>query len=53
MSFFSSDLLGFWSEWIRPSAGLPTVWWALLIAAAAAVSSPVATSKAITQEKAP
>ncbi|HZF83400.1 MAG TPA: cation:proton antiporter [Burkholderiaceae bacterium] len=37
MSFFSSDLLGFWSEWIRPSAGLPTVWWALLVAAAAAV----------------
>ena len=35
-SFFSSDLLGFWAEWVRPSAGLPTVLWALLLAAAAA-----------------
>lgn len=36
-SFLSNDLLlGFWSEWVRPSAGLPTVLWSLLIAAAAA-----------------
>jgi len=35
-SFFSNDLLGFWSEWVRPSAGLPTVLWSLLLAAAAA-----------------
>jgi len=31
-----NDLLGFWSEWLRPSAGLPTVQWSLLLAAAAA-----------------
>ena len=31
-----NDLLGFWSEWLRPSAGLPTVLWSLLLAAAAA-----------------
>lgn len=36
MNLFSNDLLGFWSEWVRPSAGLPTVLWALLLAAAAA-----------------
>jgi Kef-type K+ transport system membrane component KefB len=35
-SFFSNDLLGFWSEWVRPSAGLPTVLWSLLLATAAA-----------------
>ena len=35
-SFFTNDLLGFWSEWLRPSAGLPTVLWSLLLAAAAA-----------------
>ena len=35
-SFFSNDLLGFWAEWVRPSAGLPTVLWSLLLAAAAA-----------------
>ena len=37
MSFLPSELAGFWAEWIRPTAGLPTVWWALLIAVAAAV----------------
>lgn len=35
-SFLPADLLGFWAEWLRPSAGLPTVLWALLLAAAAA-----------------
>lgn len=30
------DLMLNWSEWIRPSAGLPTVQWALLLALAAA-----------------
>jgi Kef-type K+ transport system membrane component KefB len=35
-SFFSTDLLGFWADWVRPSAGLPTVLWSLLLAAAAA-----------------
>jgi Kef-type K+ transport system membrane component KefB len=35
-SFIPNDLLGFWSEWVRPSAGLPTVLWSLLLAAAAA-----------------
>ncbi|HEY0200772.1 MAG TPA: cation:proton antiporter, partial [Burkholderiaceae bacterium] len=29
------ELSGFWAEWLRPSAGLPTVQWALLLAAAA------------------
>ena len=32
----TNDLLGFWAEWLRPSAGLPTVLWSLLLAAAAA-----------------
>ena len=36
MNFFTSELLGFWAEWVRPTAGLPTVGWALLVAAAAA-----------------
>jgi len=31
-----SDFLDFWSQWLRPSAGLPTVAWSLLLAAAAA-----------------
>jgi Kef-type K+ transport system membrane component KefB len=35
-SLLPADLLGFWAEWLRPSAGLPTVLWALLLAAAAA-----------------
>jgi Kef-type K+ transport system membrane component KefB len=35
-SFLPNDLLGFWAEWARPSAGLPTVLWSLLLAAAAA-----------------
>ncbi|QBK05277.1 sodium:proton exchanger [Hylemonella gracilis] len=30
------DLMFHWSEWIKPSAGLPTVQWALLLAVAAA-----------------
>lgn len=29
-----SDMLSFWSQWLRPSAGLPTVQWALLLALA-------------------
>jgi Kef-type K+ transport system membrane component KefB len=35
-SFIPADILGFWAEWVRPSAGLPTVLWSLLLAAAAA-----------------
>jgi Kef-type K+ transport system membrane component KefB len=35
-SFLPADLLGFWAEWVRPSAGLPTVLWSLLLAVAAA-----------------
>ena len=33
---FTADLMGFWAEWVRPSAGLPTVLWSLLLAVAAA-----------------
>ncbi|CAN5615610.1 hypothetical protein BH10PSE18_BH10PSE18_50040 [soil metagenome] len=36
MSFLPPDLYGFWADWIRPSAGLPTVLWSLLLAVAAA-----------------
>ena len=36
MTSFFNELLGFWAEWLRPSAGLPTVQWSLLLAAAAA-----------------
>ncbi|MFO6421664.1 cation:proton antiporter [Hylemonella sp. W303a] len=31
------DLMFHWSEWIKPSAGLPVVQWALLLAVAAAI----------------
>ena len=31
-----TDILEIWGQWIRPSAGLPTVQWSLLLAAAAA-----------------
>jgi Kef-type K+ transport system membrane component KefB len=31
------DILAIWAEWIKPSAGLPTVQWSLLLALAAAV----------------
>ena len=31
-----NELLPIWAEWIRPSAGLPTVQWSLLLALAAA-----------------
>jgi Kef-type K+ transport system membrane component KefB len=31
-----NDILAIWSDWVRPSAGLPTVQWALLLAVAAA-----------------
>ncbi len=30
-----NELMAFWSEWLRPSAGLPTVQWSLLLALAA------------------
>ena len=30
------DVMAIWAEWVRPSAGLPTVQWSLLLAAAAA-----------------
>jgi Kef-type K+ transport system membrane component KefB len=45
MSFFSSlpsftvmtnELMAFWAEWARPTAGLPIVLWSLLLAVAAA-----------------
>ncbi|MFN3376733.1 MAG: cation:proton antiporter [Burkholderiaceae bacterium] len=32
-----NELLSFWAQWLRPSAGLPTVQWSLLLAVAAAV----------------
>jgi Kef-type K+ transport system membrane component KefB len=31
------EVMAIWAEWLRPSAGLPTVQWSLLLAAAAAV----------------
>jgi Kef-type K+ transport system membrane component KefB len=30
-----NELMAFWSEWIKPSAGLPTVQWSVLLAVAA------------------
>lgn len=30
-----NELMAFWAEWIRPSAGVPTVQWSLLLAVAA------------------
>jgi len=30
-------IMAVWAEWLKPSAGLPTVQWSLLLAAAAAV----------------
>ena len=30
-----NDILSFWAQWLRPSAGLPTVQWSLLLAVAA------------------
>ncbi|GAA4426413.1 cation:proton antiporter [Acidovorax lacteus] len=32
-----NELLSFWAQWLRPSAGLPTVQWSLLLAVAAVV----------------
>jgi Kef-type K+ transport system membrane component KefB len=29
------EIMGFWAQWLRPSAGLPTVQWSLLLAVAA------------------
>ena len=31
-----NDILAIWAEWLRPSAGLPTVQWSILLAVAAA-----------------
>src|SRR6187549_202464 len=31
------EVMAIWAEWVRPSAGLPTVQWSLLLAVAAAV----------------
>ena len=31
------EVMAIWADWLRPSAGLPTVQWSLLLAAAAAV----------------
>ena len=36
ISTLTTELMGFWAEWARPSAGLPTVLWSLLLAVAAA-----------------
>ncbi|RZI96916.1 MAG: sodium:proton exchanger [Variovorax sp.] len=36
ISSFTNELMGFWAEWSKPSAGLPIVLWSLLLAAAAA-----------------
>ena len=32
-----NEILTFWAQWLRPSAGLPTVQWSLLLAVAAMV----------------
>ena len=32
-----NEIMAIWAEWLKPSAGLPTVQWSLLLAAAAAV----------------
>jgi Kef-type K+ transport system membrane component KefB len=32
-----NEIMAIWAEWLRPSAGLPTVQWSILLAAAAAV----------------
>jgi Kef-type K+ transport system membrane component KefB len=32
-----NDLMAIWADWLRPSAGLPTVQWSILLAVAAAV----------------
>ncbi len=32
-----NELMSFWAQWLRPSAGLPTVQWSLLLAAAAII----------------
>ena len=32
-----NELFSFWAQWLRPSAGLPTVQWSLLLAVAAMV----------------
>ena len=32
-----NELMTLWSEWLRPSAGLPTVQWSLLLAVATVV----------------
>ena len=31
-----NEILAIWAEWIKPSAGLPTVQWSILLALAAA-----------------
>ncbi|MFO1245972.1 MAG: cation:proton antiporter [Ramlibacter sp.] len=31
-----NEIMAFWAEWLRPSAGLPTVQWSILLAIAAA-----------------
>lgn len=32
-----NDIMAIWADWVRPSAGLPTVQWSILLAVAAAV----------------
>lgn len=36
-----NEIMAIWAEWIKPSAGLPTVQWSLLLAAAAAAGHVV------------
>ena len=35
-----NEILSFWAQWLRPSAGLPTVQWSLLLAVAAIAAIP-------------
>src|SRR5947208_3603608 len=32
-----NEIMAIWADWVRPSAGLPTVQWSILLALAAAV----------------
>ena len=37
MTGLLNEILAIWGDWLRPSAGLPTVQWSILLAVAAAV----------------
>ena len=32
-----NEIMAIWADWLKPSAGLPTVQWSILLAVAAAV----------------